>query len=529
MGGRHDVVVVGGGHNGLVAAAYLARAGRSVLVLERLERTGGAAVSDAVFAGVDVRLSTYAYLVSLLPDQIVADLGLDIGLVDRAVSSYTPTRRGGRHSGLLVERPLGEASAASFQELTGSHRALDGWRRFYRRMQQLAEDLAPTMLEPLLTPDQLRLRLRHPDVFEQLRALPLAEVVGQSISDDVAAGVALTDGLIGTFADVHADDGLANRCFLYHLIGNGCGEWRVPIGGMGAVSAAMASAAQRFGATIVTGATVTAVDADESGAEVAWRDTSGCEHRVGAASIVSAVAPQVLDRLRGGTPAARPVGAQVKVNMVLSRLPRLRSGIDPAVAFSGTLHVDESASQLDAAFATATAGRLPDPLPFEVYCHTLADDTILGPRAVRDGLHTLTLFALHTPTSLFEADNEAARERAVRLALAGMDRIFAEPLEECLALDANGAPCLHAVTPLDIEEQLAMPGGNIFHGDLSWPVAAEESAVGTWGVETDVPTLVSAASGGARRGGAVSGIGGHNAAMALTTRALAVGSTAADL
>jgi len=512
---RYDVVVVGGGHNGLVAAAYLARAGKSVLVLERLGYVGGAAVSEAIFPGVDVRLSKYSYLVSLLPDQIVADLGLTVALVDRTVSSYTPLRSGGRDVGLLVQRPAGERTRQSFLELTGADVAYGAWHEFYARMEILAQGLAPTLLQTLVTANHIESRLRDPQVFTDLRELPLAAFVGRSLIDDHVRGVALTDGLIGTFADLHATDGLANRCFLYHLIGNGSGQWRVPIGGMGAVAASMAEAARRFGAELAVGATVSSVGVDAAGAEVSWTDETGATHAVSADAVVSGVAPQVLDRLRGRTPAPRPVGAQLKINMILTRLPQLRSGLDPAMAFAGTLHVNQAASQLDSAYAAASAGRLPDPLPFEVYCHSLADPSILGPPEHAAGYQTLTLFGLHTPTALFDHDNDVVRTEATRLAVEGLNGILAEPLEDCLALDAAGAPCLQAASPLDVEAALAMPGGNIFHGDLSWPWASDASQVGTWGVETDEPRLVYAASGGAVRGGAVSGIGGHNAAHAL--------------
>jgi phytoene dehydrogenase-like protein len=251
---------------------------------------------------------------------------------------------------------------------------------------------------------------------------------------------------------------------------------------------------------------------------VHWTDDDGTERSVDTGWVVGGAAPAVLERLLGETPRPSADGAQLKVNMVLARLPRLRSGVDPAVAFAGTCHVDEAASQLDAAHAQAAAGRLPDVVPFEVYCHSLTDPTVLGPAERGAGWHTLTLFGLHTPAALFRDDPEGSRDEAVRRVVAQLDAHLAEPLLDCLARDAEGRPCLQAASPLDVEASLAMPGGHIFHGDLSWPVAETPDEVGTWGVATAHPRVVAASSGGTVRGGAVSGLGGYAAARSLLDR-----------
>ncbi|WP_328996060.1 NAD(P)/FAD-dependent oxidoreductase [Kribbella sp. NBC_01245] len=513
--GFYDVIIVGGGHNGLVAAAYLAGAGLSTLVLEQQDHTGGAAVSERVFPGVDARLSRYSYLVSLLPDKIVADLGLSLDLRSRPVASYTPIHRSGRDLGLLVERPEAAGTRSSFAALTGSDREYDAWVRFYDEVASLAAVVAPTLLEPLLPASSLRSRV-DPALWSALVERPFGEVVESRFSDDTVRGVVATDAVIGTFARLHDESLIQNRCFLYHLIGNGTGEWRVPVGGMGAVTDALANAARQAGAVLVTNAEVLSIDADGNNGAVRWLGGDG-ERSADCSYVLANVAPATLARLRGESVADRPEGSQLKINLLLNRLPRLRSGDDPARAFAGTFHINEDYSQLQTAYDEAAAGVLPAVPPAEVYCHSLTDPSILSPSLVASGHHTLTVFGVHFPARLFASDNESTRAEAVRRVLAGLESYLDEPLEPCIARDANGNPCLEAKTPLDIEAAVGMPGGHIFHGNLQWPWLDDNAEAGPWGVETDTANLLICGS-GARRGGAVSGIPGHNAAQAILTR-----------
>ncbi|GAA0976352.1 hypothetical protein ENKNEFLB_03450 [Nocardioides aquaticus] len=520
---HYDVVVVGGGHNGLVAAAYLARAGRSVLVVERLDHTGGAAVSAPAFPGVPTRLSRYSYLVSLMPTRLITELGLDLSLVSRDTASYSPESRDGRDTGLLVESVEGEATRRSFTDLLGAERGRaehEAWQRFYADVAGLAAVVAPTLMEPLPAEQAVRDQV-DAAVWRDLVQRPLGETIEARFSDDLVRGVVGTDALIGTFASMHDPSLAQNRCFLYHLIGNGTGEWRVPVGGMGAVTDALARAAAQAGAEVLTGAGVSAIrtgPAGEAGggAEVTWHDGTR-ERTVGATRVLANVSPWVLSILRGAPeePGLKPEGSQLKINLLLDRLPRLRSGVDPAVAFAGTLHLGESWSALQAAYDDAAAGRLPARLPGEVYCHSLSDGSILGD--VPAGTHTLTYFGLHTPARLFEGDDGSRKQLAVERAIASLDEHLAEPLMGCVARDAHGDPCLEAKVPQDVERDLAMPGGHIFHGDLDWPWAPGRALLDTparrWGVQTDHEAVMVCGS-GSRRGGAVSGLGGHSAAMA---------------
>ncbi|MFF9607165.1 phytoene desaturase family protein [Streptomyces sp. NPDC014684] len=507
----YDAVIVGGGHNGLVAAAYLARAGRSVLVLERLGHTGGAAVSTRPFAGVDAQLSRYSYLVSLLPRKIVRDLGLRFQVRGRTVSSYTPTERGGRATGLLVgggERRTREA----FARLTGGEREYAAWQRFYGMTGRVAERVFPTLTEPLPGRDELRRRIDDDTAWRALFEEPIGVAVEENFTDDLVRGVVLTDALIGTFADAHDPSLAQNRCFLYHVIGGGTGAWDVPVGGMGALTDALAAAARTAGAVIATGHEAVRIDTDGRTAEVTYRTADG-EGVAAARHVLVNASPQELAALLGDPPPEPAEGAQLKVNMLLTRLPRLRDdAVDPREAFAGTFHIAEGYRELATAHAQAAAGELPAAPPSEIYCHSLTDPTILGPGLAGRGYQTLTLFGLHTPARLFARDNDAVREELLKATLAQLDAHLAEPLADCLATDADGRPCIEAKTPLDLERDLRLPGGNIFHRALSWPYAQE--GTGRWGVETGHPGVLLCGA-GAVRGGGVSGVPGHNAAMAV--------------
>src|ERR1700757_819790 len=263
----YDVVVVGGGHNGLTAAAYLARAGLSVAVLERLDHTGGAAVSAQAFPGFPTRLSRYSYLVSLLPESIVADLGLNLRLASRSTASYTPVRRDGAATGLLVERPEGPATRDSFRALTGSDAEYDAWRDFYRQVGEVAAVVAPTLTRPLPRASALRPQV-DPALWRELVERPLGEAIEKRFRDETVRGVVATDALIGTFARMDDPSLVQNRCFLYHLIGNGTGEWRGPVGGMGTLTSALTAAAREAGAELVVAAEVTAIRSGHDGPEV---------------------------------------------------------------------------------------------------------------------------------------------------------------------------------------------------------------------------------------------------------------------
>jgi phytoene dehydrogenase-like protein len=345
---------------------------------------------------------------------------------------------------------------------------------------------------------------------------PIGHAIASAVSNDLVRGVVATDALIGTFAQVDDPRMLQNICFLYHLLGGGTGDWDVPVGGMGAVTDALAAAATRHGAELCTAADVYAITPD---GEVRYR-TGDEERSVTGRFVLSGVTPAVLAELVGEAPPELEQGAQVKVNLMLRRLPRLRDEtVSPEQAFGGTFHVNEMWTQLEAGYQRAAANEIPDPLPCEIYCHSLTDPTILSPALRESGAQTLTVFGLHTPHSLqVGRDTDELRSQLTAAVLSSLNSVLAEPIQDVLLTDSDGRPCVEAKTTRDLADTLHMTSGNIFHGALSWPFAEDDepldSPAAQWGVATGHDRIMFCGS-GSRRGGAVSGIGGHNAAMAV--------------
>jgi phytoene dehydrogenase-like protein len=388
----------------------------------------------------------------------------------------------------------------------------------------LAKALFPTVLNPLPTRSEAKAKLRDlsgsDQIWEEFIEQPVGKVIEKSFESDLVRGVVLTDGLIGTFG-ANLDPNLdVNKCFLYHVIGNETGDWNIPIGGMGQVTDSLYKTAKNLGVTLLPDCEVTAIQEDGT---VQYKQNNKVQAAQGQ-FVLANVSPTELEKLteeENIVPQATKMdGSQVKVNLLLKRLPKLKDpSVDPEAAFGGTFHINETYSQLQTAFEQANRSEIPNPLPCEIYCHSLTDPSILSKELQDQGVQTLTVFALHTPHKLLESkDQDLMREKLKQAVLASLNSVLAENIEDLLMADTNGEPCIEVKTTQDLEDVLRLPGGNIFHGALEWPFIEDatntSSPAHRWGVETKWDRLLVCGA-GARRGGAVSGIGGHNAAMVV--------------
>ena len=483
-----DAAVVGAGHNGLVAAAYLARAGLSVEVFERRDVVGGACVTEELWPGV--RASPGAYTLSLLRAEIVRDLRLaDHGLSVQVHEPYLfAPLPDGRKVVTWSQRERTHAQLAS----DWSPADADAYRDWAERWDAAAARARPLMLAP-------------PDRGRWLDAVG-AEILDGSIAAELAAMPSepvrvpfAIQGLIGTLA-APEDPGTAFVAF-YHDLGEAAGApgaWGYARGGMGAVTAALRAAAEAAGAKVHTDSPVHAILAGAPGAGgaggpgVAGLSLAG-GREVAARAVLSNADPLTTSRLAGvPAPAGwRQDGPTVKVMLLLDGLPDFPSwpGPDP---WAGTIDVGFTLADLSAAAADARAGR-PAARPWiEASCQTASDPT-LAP----GGRHVVSMFCQCFPP---DVDADAAADAAVaRLA------------EVCPGLPDRVVDRL-ALGPRELEERFGIAGGHIFHGEmLPGQLLEDRSGPRRFG---GVEGLYLAGS-GAHPGGAVTGAPGYLAARAV--------------
>jgi len=513
---KYHTVIVGGGHNGLVAANYLAMAGKKVLLLEKNDYLGGAAASQKIFPDYDAHLSRYSYLMSLFPKQIFQELDLNIELLQRKIASYTPYIAAKKQAGLLISNVDARRSQDSIVALGYGKSEWEGYQQICRQQAIFASLVWDSFLKPLRSKSDFEKIFKEAGQQALWRAFveePIGHFIEQNVASDVLRGVLMTDAKIGSFTRAYDERLLQNRTFLYHIVGNKTGEWRVPVGGMGSLSKQLATKAAEKGARLICNADLKNIQLGSPNHAV-YFELNGKPFAVDTEYVLSNASAHVLEKLLGNAPPQASLedeGSAFKINMLLKKLPVLKNpNVRPEDAFSGTFHVNQSYGQMEKTFAEATSGQVPETLAGEVYCHTLTDSSILSEELKQRGFHTLTYFGLDLPYRLFVVDNQQIKNKVVAKFLAGINQYLAEPIEDCLARDAAGNLCLEAKSAFDLAQDLNLPQGNIFHNALSWFYATDQAEVGQMGVETPHRRVFICGS-SAKRGGAVSGIPARNA------------------
>lgn len=450
--GTWDVVVVGGGHNGLTAAAYLARAGRRVLVVERRDRVGGAATLEEPWPGY--RVSPCAYLVGLLHPVVVAELGLDRFGYDVVVPD----------PGLVVPLPGGDAFvewADHDRTLAGvariAPRDVDGFARYLALFDRMADALRPhderdVWLGVPPTRDQLAERLDgDPEALEVLFAESMVGLLTRHLSDQRLIDALAGQGIIGTYASPY-DPGTAAVHF-HHSCGWTAGRrgaWGFVRGGLGRVSFALAAAAADAGATILTGAPVARID---PGAGVELADGTAVPSPVVVSNADPTRTLALLDDAPGelrAQVAGQPTdSAVVKVNFALSAPPVFTGAPEGPVAVA---NATGGADALHASFRAATRGEITDELWAELYVHTALDPSIAPPDR-----HVVSAFCQYAPYRFADGDWDGRRDDVGDRVAASIERVA--PGFSATVVDRE------VLGPPDIEARIGLTGGHIFQGE----------------------------------------------------------------
>jgi phytoene dehydrogenase-like protein len=526
----YDAVVIGGGHNGLVAAAYLAKAGRRTLVLERRDHVGGAATTSELAPGF--RVPTLAHTVGRMRPFVVRDLrlrDLSVDLVEPDVRAFLPLPDG-RAVTLWADHAR---TAEEIRQAFGPAEA-GGWRELDRLVGRLGRVMAE--LGAVIPPDPkaigfsdalvgLRLLrayrgLRRADRDALLRVLPMpvADTVAEHLTaDPLQAAVAFRAVLYsrlgpmsaGTTATLLADSDAG---------GGAAGRTVFARGGPGALSEALAAAARGFGAEVRTGAAAARILSRDGRAEgVALSSGEGIAAKV----VVSAIDPKhtFLDlvdpvelgpHLRWRVSNYRMTGCVAKVNLALSALPTfptLADAPDGAARLSGRIVVADSVMALERAFDECRAGRIPSSPPLQVTIPSLADRSLIEPTLAPETGQVMSVLVQYVPFDLAEGDWDACRDALGDTVLRRLEGI---------APGISGlVVARQVVTPTDLERDFGLTGGHPLHGEPSldqWFAWRPLLELGRY--RTPIAGLYLGGS-GSHPGGGITGAPGANAARAI--------------
>ncbi len=520
MPNHYDAAVIGGGHNGLVAAAYLARAGARTVVLEARHKTGGAAATDAPWPDLPgFKVTTLSYVMSLMPDTILRDLRMaQHGYRAHPVGPYFVPFPDGR---CIVQ--YDDNARGNYEQFAKFSKAdADGIDRWDAWIGGLAEVLGPLLMT---TPpsiggrtardllDQLRLVWRFKGLgvrsvadVTRLMTMSIADIAAMFFESDQVRTVMTLNGLIGTWAGPYEPG--TGYVAAHHSIGDvgdgHLGAWAVPEGGMGAVAKALQRSAEAFGAEIRTNARVERVLV-RGGRCAGVALTSGEE--ITAPLVLTAIHPRItflqqLERHELPEDFVRDIEAWksrsgvVKINCALSKLPRF-TAMPELTDLSGGIELAHSVEYLETAFEEARRG-VPASRPFSDGIIPTVYDTSLAP----EGAHIASLFTQWVPHEWSEKPHSAELEAYADRVIDGYDELAPGFRGSVLARQVIG--------PFEMEQEYGLIGGNIFHGELS----AEQlfhmrPAPGYADYRTPVPGLYQCSS-ATHAGGGVTGIPAYN-------------------
>jgi phytoene dehydrogenase-like protein len=473
---RCDVLVIGGGHNGLVTAGLLAKRGLSVTVLERRHVVGGAAITETPW-GPDFKMTALSYVVSLMPPSVLEELELvRFGYKLYPQHPYFSPQRDGRYLMMCDDRQRRHAQISKF-----SARDADEMERWDDWLGRLAAVLGPllTQLPPklgskrpkdLLAALGLAWRFRKLDErgvadITRLMTMSVADLLEERFESDALRGVLSVSGAIGAWAGPRTPG--SAYVMAHHKLGDigegQQGSWGFPEGGMGGVTQAMRAAAQHFGAVIRTEAEVVRIkvqDGRATGVVLANGD------ELDADTIVTTTHPQItfLRHLeRGDLPEDfvtaierwKTRSGTVKVNLALDRLPEFTShpGFHPEV-HGGTIVLAQSLDDVEGAFQDAVAGQ-PSRLPFADICIPSVFDPTLAP----PGKHVMSMFTQWVPQTYATAPHTAELEAYADRLVARMEQVAPGFTSSILHRQIIG--------PHEMATTYGLVGGNIFHGELS--------------------------------------------------------------